>query len=193
MPISHCIALCTDGIPVIDGLEFYPSWVYEPRGSPLHIFYAAKQQYIAELNDPIAQWSQATASGHDSWMGLWIYLEWVVALPILLFTVYRLGVQRRGTSGAHELALLVYAFHTALTTLTCIHDVFYWDNAVYTAAVKNKILYQAYSPWLIVRKCLSLSQSQNLTAQRPSCSSTWPGGFSDASTRRMRLWRKRRH
>jgi len=139
---------------VIDGLDLmWPKWTYEPAGSPLHIFYTAKTEYLAEHRDPIPQWSPATASGHDSWMGLFLYLEWAVALPILLFTVYRLGVQRKGTSGAHELALLALSVEVALTTLVCIHDVYYWD-ASYTAEAKLKLVTTMYSPWLIVRKLI---------------------------------------
>lgn len=136
----------------IDGLDFlYPKWFYEPTGSPFHIFYMVKQFYIADTNDPIVQWSKETASGHDSWMGMFLYLEMAIELPIVLFTVYRLGIQRKGTSGAHELALLVYSFQTAFTTAVCIHDVFYWDPSVYTAEVKNKVIGMSYLPWVIVR------------------------------------------
>lgn len=136
---------------VIDGLEFFPKWTYEPAGSPLHFFHDLKSDYIAEHRDPIALWSPATASGHDSWMGLFIYLEWALALPVVLFTVYRLGVQRKGTSGAHELVLLVYSFEVALSTLVCIHDVFYWDES-YTAEARKTLILNMYSPWLIIRK-----------------------------------------
>lgn len=137
---------------VIDGLDLmWPAWTYEPAGSPLHVFYRAKADYIAEHRDPIPQWSPATASGHDSWMGLFLYMEWAVALPVLLFTVYRLGIQRKGTSGAHELALLVLSVEVALTTLVCIHDVLYWD-ASYTTEARRKLVVNMYSPWLIVRE-----------------------------------------
>ena len=153
-----------------------------------------KQDYIAELNDPIAQWSPATAAGHDSWMGFFVYFEMAVALPIVLFTVYRLGFKRQGTSGAHELALMVYAFEAAFTTAVCMHDVFYWDNSVYTAAMKNKLLYQMYLPWLVVREsCLprQIHRSQ-LIVQPPSSSSTWPAGSSPASAWLIQRWQRRR-
>lgn len=107
------------------------------------------------------QWSKETASGHDSWMGMFLYLEMAIELPIVLFTVYRLGVQRKGTSGAHELALLVYSFQTAFTTAVCIHDVLYWDTSVYTAEVKNKVIGMSYLPWVIVRKYALLQRGEN--------------------------------
>ena len=66
---------------VVDNLELYPEWLWKPAGSPLHFAYGVKQDYIAEFNDPIPQWSAATASGHDSWMGLFCHLEVIFALP----------------------------------------------------------------------------------------------------------------
>lgn len=139
-------------LPVIDNLELYPERLWKPAGSPLHFAYGAKKDYIAEFNDPIPQWSAATASGHDSWMGLFCHLEVIFVLPIVLFTIFRLGIQRRGTSGAHELLMLVYAFEAAFTTLTCMNDVLYWESAVYPAALKQKLLTNMYAPFLVIRK-----------------------------------------
>ena len=61
-------------------------------------------------------------------------------------------MQRRGTSGAHELALLLYGFEVALTTLVCIHDVAYWDPAVYSSEMKTSQIVKYYLPWFIVRR-----------------------------------------
>lgn len=141
---------------MIDLLEFlYPKWVYEPAGAPLHPVYAVKQWYIQTYNDPIVQWSPETAAGHDSWMGLFLFLELAFVLPTALYGVYRLGLQRRGTSGADELLFFVYALELAFTTLVCIHDGFYWDNAVYPADLKRTLLVQFFGPWLLFRKCPS--------------------------------------
>ncbi|KAK1752014.1 hypothetical protein QBC47DRAFT_389454 [Echria macrotheca] len=146
----------------IDGLDFLPPSLYLPATSPLHVFHALKADYIAQHNDPIAQWSPATAAGHDSWMGLFVYAELVLSLPILLFTVYRLCVQRRGTSGAHELALLVYAFETAFTTLTCIHDTLYWDPQVYSVEARKTLVVNMYSPWLIVPSIMFIDMASRI-------------------------------
>jgi len=150
-PISS--APTDSNLPVVDNLELYPERLWKPSGSPLHFAYGAKQDYIAEFNDPIPQWSAATASGHDSWMGLFCHLEVIFALPIILFTIFRLGIQRRGTSGAHELVMLVYAFEASFTTLTCMNDVLYWDSTVYPAALKQKLLTNMYAPFFVIRKC----------------------------------------
>ncbi|KAL2022640.1 hypothetical protein VTK56DRAFT_4984 [Thermocarpiscus australiensis] len=135
----------------IDLLEFlYPRWLYEPAGSLLHPAYSLKQYYIRTYNDPIVQWSAETASGHDSWMGLFLRVELVFLLPTVLYGIYRLGVQRRGTSGADELLFLVFALELAFTTLVCIYDMFYWDDTVYSAELKRKFLYQFYGPYCVI-------------------------------------------
>jgi hypothetical protein len=142
--------------------------LWKPSGSPLHFAYGAKQDYIAEFNDPIPQWSAATASGHDSWMGLFCHLEVIFALPIILFTIFRLGIQRRGTSGAHELVMLVYAFEAAFTTLTCMNDVLFWDSAIYPLALKQKLLTNMYAPFFVIRKCCSSPRAWQDTADSQS-------------------------
>ncbi|KAK0645426.1 transmembrane protein 6/97 [Cercophora newfieldiana] len=149
----------------VDGLDFYPDALYKPAGSPLHFFHGVKQDYIAELNDPIVQWTPETASGHDSWMGLFVYFELAFALPVMLFTIYRLGIKRTGTSGAHELLLMIYGFEAAFTTSVAMHDVLYWDNTVYTAAQKNKLLFQMYIPWLIVPSFICLNMASRILAR----------------------------
>ncbi|KAK4130485.1 hypothetical protein BT67DRAFT_390840 [Trichocladium antarcticum] len=138
-------------ILLIDLLEFlWPKWVYEPAGAPLHFIFALKEWYIQTYNDPIVQWTVETAAGHDSWMGLFLRVEFVFLLPTVLYAVYRLGVQRRGTSGADELLFMVYALEVAFTTLVCIYDSFYWDDAVYSAELKRTFLVQFYGPWCLI-------------------------------------------
>ena len=136
--------------PGIDGLPFYPARLYEPPGSPLHFFHTLRQDYIATYNDPIVQWT--ADAGRDSWIPLFTRLEMLFQLPVALFAAYRLGGRRAGTRGSDELLFLVYALETALTTLTCLHNVLWWDDAVYSAEVKNAIIFQVYGPWFIVRK-----------------------------------------
>lgn len=180
---------------VIDLLEFlWPKWVYEPAGAPLHFIFALKEWYIQTYNDPIVQWTVETAAGHDSWMGLFLRVEFVFLLPTVLYAVYRLGVQHRGTSGADELLFMVYALEVAFTTLVCIYDSFYWDDAVYSAELKRTFLVQFYGPWCLIRKCLSgvAAIGSSLTVHKhPSGLLTWQPGFSAASGQPMRLWKAR--
>lgn len=138
--------------------------MYESTDAPLYPVYALKEWYIKTYNDPIVQWTAETSSGHDSWMGLFLYLELVLLLPIVLYGIYRLGLQRRGTSGADELLFFVYALELALTTLVCIFDSFYWDSAVYPAELKQAFWFQFYGPWFIIRECLA-HDDQTLTHQ----------------------------
>ncbi len=175
----------------MDLLEFlWPTWAYEPVGAPLHAAFAVKQDYIQKYNDPVVQWTPETASGHDSWMGLFLYLEFAFLLPTALYGIYRLGVQRRGTSGRDELLFLVYGLELSFTTLVCIYDTLYWDSAACSAELRRELQVQLYGPWLVIRKCPprgSQRSTPGLTLnQRPSAPSTWPPGSWAVSRLRMR-------
>ena len=174
-------------------LEFlWPKWVYEPVGALLHPIILVKEWYIQTYNDPIVQWSVETAAGHDSWMGLFLRVEFVFLLPTVLYGVYRLGVQRRGTSGGDELLFMVYALEVAFTTLVCIYDTFYWDSAVYSDELKSTMRIQFYGPWFLIRKCPSLVTAIGclLTGiKRPSEPLRWRPGSSVASGPPMLSWK----
>ena len=157
----------------MDLLEFlWPAWVYEPAGAPLHAVFAVKQEYIQKYNDPVVQWTPETASGHDSWMGLFLYLEFAFLLPTALYGIYRLGVQRRGTSGRDELLFLVYGLELSFTTLVCIYDSLYWDSAACSAELKRELQVQLYGPWLVIRKCPPRG-SQDRPLSSPCTSGHW--------------------
>lgn len=133
-------------------MPFYPRWLYEPADSPLHFLQRIRSDYIATYNDPIVQWTPE--SGRDSWIPLFTHIEMLFQLPTAMVAVRRLGGRRTGTTGSDELLFLVYALETALTTLVCLHDVFWWDNDVYPAELKNAFLFKIYGPWFAIREYL---------------------------------------
>ncbi|KAL2148626.1 hypothetical protein VTH82DRAFT_2180 [Thermothelomyces myriococcoides] len=136
----------------MDLLEFiWPASLYKPEGSPLHWAYAVKEWYVAEYKDPIVQWTAESAAGHDSWMGLFLYLEAAFLLPSVLYGLYRLGLaSRRGTSVADELLFFVYALEVGFTTLVCIFDISFLDEATHPPALKREMQLQLYAPWLVI-------------------------------------------
>jgi hypothetical protein len=143
------------GTPGVDAVSLYPSWLYQPPGSPLHFLQQLRTWYIATYNDPILQWSpEAAAStlnhGHGSWIHFVLLVEVMVSLPTAFYSVYQLGFANSGTSGPQELWLLVYAFETAFTTFICIHDVSYWDDSVYSPELKNTFLFNFFTPWFVM-------------------------------------------
>lgn len=71
-----------------------------------------------------------------------------------MYTVYTqaFSIRSPNFTGREELLYLIYAFVTAFTTLVCLNDVFYWDNALYDAKAKNVFLFQLYGPWVVIRK-----------------------------------------
>ncbi|KAK4458331.1 transmembrane protein 6/97 [Cladorrhinum samala] len=138
-------------ILLVDLLEFiYPETMYKPEGSPLHFAWKLHEFYISTYNDPIVQWSPQTAAQHDNWMGLFLHVEFLFLLPVVLWGLYRLGVQQNGTRGTDELLFFVYALEMAFTTLVCLHDTWYWDPTVYSDDLKWVFRSQLYGPWFFI-------------------------------------------
>jgi len=133
--------------------------MYEPAGSLLHAAFRSKQWYIAKYNDPIVQWTPETSAGHDSWMGLFLFLEAAFLLPAIVYGLYCFGIRRKGTSGGNELLFFVYALEVWFTTVVCTFDVWNLDSAVWSAAIKRTLVTQFYGPYLVLRKSNVRSRS----------------------------------
>ncbi len=139
--------------PGIDAVDLYPTWLYLPDDSPLHFLHIFRQNYIRDYNDPITQW---TPDSGMNWVPLFLGFEFLVSFPIALYSIYRLS-GRKGTTGPHELLLLVYAFEVAFPAAVCVHDVSYWDPNVYSPEQKDMFRYQLYGPWFAIRRLPLLS------------------------------------
>jgi len=139
--------------------------MYEPAGSPLHAAFRSKQWYIASFNDPIVQWTPETSAGHDSWMGLFLFLEAAFLLPAILYGLYCFGIRRKGTSGEDELLFFVYALEVWFTTVICAFDVWNLDSAVWSAEIKHTLVIQFYGPYLVLRKSNVRSRSARTLTQ----------------------------
>ena len=137
---------------MIDALDFYPSWLYQPADSPLHAIHLFRNDYLDTYNDKVLTWRPETSGGHDSWIQLFLYLEFAFLLPTVIYGVLRLGAQRKGTSGRDELLFLVYAFHTVLTTSVVIYDICFRPDAFGNAATKRQFLFQVIGPWIAIRE-----------------------------------------
>jgi len=135
---------------LIDALDFYPSWLYQPADSPLHAIHLFRNDYLDTYNDKVLTWRPETSGGHDSWIQLFLYLEFAFLLPTVIYGVLRLGAQRKGTSGRDELLFLVYAFHTVLTTSVVIYDICFRPDAFGNAATKRQFLFQVIGPWIAI-------------------------------------------
>lgn len=134
----------------MDAVPFYPQELRVPPTSPLHFLERLRNYYIATFNDPIVQWTSDL--GHDNWIPLFFHIEMLFLLPVCMYTVYSQGFGNRkvGFTGPEELLYLIYSFVTAFTTLVCVNDVFYWDEAIYDHKAKNVFLWQLYGPWVLI-------------------------------------------
>lgn len=133
---------------MVDLVPFYPSALYAKPDSPLHFLQLLRDFYISTYNDPFFV---APHDSHPSWFQLFTYLEIFYQLPMAVWMVYRFS-RRSATTPGFELAVLVFSVECIVTTLTCIHDVFYWDPAVYSQAQKNVFIFNLYGPWVVIRK-----------------------------------------
>lgn len=174
-PLGPSYVLTNHLLPVVDAVPFYPEELRVPPTSPLHFLERLRNYYIATFNDPIVQWTSDL--GHDNWIPLFFHIEMLFLLPVCMYTVYTQGFGNRrvGFTGPEELLYLIYSFVTAFTTLVCVNDVFYWDEAMYDHKAKNVFLWQLYGPWVLIREfpmTSSLAHFANLSCQPPSCSMT---------------------
>lgn len=131
---------------MVDLVAFYPTWIYEPSSSPLHFLADIRTWYKATYNDPFF-----VNHPPPSWFQLFCYFELVFQLPFSLWSVYKFSNLKKGTTAGQELITMLYALECALTTLTCIHDVLYWDPAVYSWDQKKEFMFSLYGPWFVLR------------------------------------------
>ncbi|KAL8287919.1 hypothetical protein RB597_000149 [Gaeumannomyces tritici] len=136
---------------LVDALQFYPPSLYEAEGSPLHALKRLHDHYVATYNDPIVQWE---LPGRP-WTRLFSLVEMAFQLPTAAYGVYLLG-GGGGTSHGDEMLFFVYALEVAFTTLVCVHDVAYWDDAVYSLQQKQVIWFQLYGPWLLIPSIMAV-------------------------------------
>ncbi|KAH8847801.1 hypothetical protein MCOR02_009987 [Pyricularia oryzae] len=134
--------------PLIDGLPFYPKWLYATPDSPLYFLQRIHELYVTTYRDLIVtEWHSPVPV--RPWVRLCTYIEMAFQLPTSLYAVLRLR-KGRGTSGGDELLLLVYAFNVFFSTLLCAHDVYHWDEKLYTMAEKHFIVGGIYGSWMLI-------------------------------------------
>ncbi|KAI0466849.1 transmembrane protein 6/97 [Xylaria cf. heliscus] len=138
------ILFCVDLVPL------YPHSLWVPTSSPLHFLFELREYYITTYND---QFFLPPPAHIPSFFPLYAFLELAIHLPVSLWAVRALAGK---LSGSAELLLLVYGVETALTTLTCMYDIFLWDPAVVTAAQKTVLLGGLYGGYLALAVLLTV-------------------------------------
>ncbi|KAI0198032.1 transmembrane protein 6/97 [Astrocystis sublimbata] len=148
------ILFCVDLVPL------YPPSLWVPPSSPLHILSSLRTYYITTYND---QFFLPPPASIPSFFKLFAFLELVIHLPVSVWAVSALtrknekgGREGGRLSGSAELLLLVYGFETALTTATCMYDIYLWDPAVVTAAQKTTLLAGLYGGYLALAVILTV-------------------------------------
>ncbi|KAK1845966.1 integral membrane protein [Colletotrichum chrysophilum] len=153
---------------MVDLVPLYPASLYATPSSPLHFLQLLRDFYIKTYNDPFF------VMAHDaqpSWYTLFTYLEVFYQLPMTLWMVYRFS-RGTGTTVSFELAVLVFCVECALTTLTCIFDVSYWDPNVYSEAQKNVFIFNLYGPWVVIPTLMGLDMCLRILNRANSADKT---------------------
>ncbi|KAI6353755.1 hypothetical protein MCOR25_008899 [Pyricularia grisea] len=135
-------------IGLIDAVPFYPKWLYASPESPLYFLQRIHDFYVGTYRDLIVtEWHKAVPV--RPWVRLNAYIEVGFQLPTAVYAALRLR-KGRGTSGGDELLFLVYACQTFYSTLLCAHDVYHWDEKLYTMAEKHFLVGGFYSSWMLI-------------------------------------------
>ena len=130
----------------VDLVVFYPEWFYVPPNAPFHFLFQIRDWYKATYNDPFF-------SHPPPWFEFFGLVEALGLFPFAVWSLWRFSKMDRGTTGPQELATLIFAFWYAMTTATCINDLFYWDPAIYSWDHKKSFIFEIYGPWLVWREC----------------------------------------
>ncbi|KAI1083384.1 transmembrane protein 6/97 [Whalleya microplaca] len=146
------ILFCVDLVPL------YPQSLWVPASSPLHFLYELRAYYLRTYNDQFFAPPPATV---PSFFPLFAFLELVFHLPVSLWAVSKL-VGRGRLNGGAELLLLVYGAETALTTATCMYEIFLWDPVLVSAQQKTVLLGGLYGGYLALAGLLTADMYMRL-------------------------------
>lgn len=137
-----------------DAVPFYPVWLYQPPGAPLHALEQLRAWYVAAYNDPVVQPAKA-----PHYMGILFALEVALQFPVAVYYVVAACCRKTTTTVGPllELVLLVYALETALSTVLVLDFVYGLDPAAYP--LKNVLLFQNYLPWFLARTSFAALKS----------------------------------
>ncbi|CRK29712.1 hypothetical protein BN1723_003589 [Verticillium longisporum] len=156
-------------ILLVDLPPFYPPTMGNSEGSPLRILFRLRQYYIDAYND------RYFVTPHDelpSWFLLFTYLEIAYQLPMVFWMLRVFEDHTKGTTPGFELACVVYGVEVALTTLTCVFDVPYWDRAVYSTSEKANFMFLIYGPWVLIPSILAYDMGHRLLARAKAADQT---------------------
>ncbi|KAL5600891.1 hypothetical protein BROUX41_005730 [Berkeleyomyces rouxiae] len=128
---------------LVDLVPFYPSRLWAMPNAPLSFLNSIRQFYIDTYNDPYF------TSTHPSWFDLFTYIELFYQFPAAAYLLFQF-LTEKNISGTTELHALVFSLGFALTTLTCVWDVQYWDPAVYSAPKKLEFMGLIYGPFFLI-------------------------------------------
>ncbi|KAH9908318.1 transmembrane protein 6/97 [Xylariomycetidae sp. FL2044] len=163
-------------IPVmffVDLVPLYPIALWSTPTAPLRILSDLRSYYVQTYNDPFFHPAPAPI---PNFFVLFSLLELVFHLPVSVWAVRRLwtaGTKTKtkgdglgkGLGGDAELLLLVYGVETALTTATCMYELWSWDPAALSLQEKTVLVGGLYGGYLAIAVVLTVDMYMRLLAR----------------------------
>jgi hypothetical protein len=131
---------------VLEFVQFYPRALWANPGSPLHFLVSFRTWYVAFSEDPFF------AAGNDApWFHATVYVELLIQMPCALYVVSKLA-SGAPTTGATELASLVYGVATTICSTACLFEVAGMGPDVLSAEKRTSLLLGTYGPYCVIRE-----------------------------------------
>ncbi|OAA38846.1 hypothetical protein NOR_06499 [Metarhizium rileyi] len=147
------------GMLLVDLVPFYPNSLWQPPSSPLHSLVAFREWWTVQSGDPYF-----ASYTHEPWFDAFLYVELLVQLPLTVYLACKLG-SLKPTSGATELAALVYACVTSMGASTCCYDIWHMGVDKVSAENKSQLFWGTYLPFAAIPALMAVDMYLRLMAR----------------------------
>lgn len=134
--------------PVLDFTEFYPTSLYASPKAPLHFLTIIRNTYLSLSGDPFYG-----EKFHGEWLHSLYYVELFVQFPFGAYVAWKLA-SKKPSSGATELAGLVFACLTAMGSVACVAELQSMGPELVSVEQKRNLAWGTYFPYALIRKFL---------------------------------------
>ncbi|KAI6767388.1 hypothetical protein HG530_005397 [Fusarium avenaceum] len=133
------------GMIVLDFTEFYPTSLYASPKAPLHFLTIIRNTYLSLSGDPFYG-----EKFHGEWLHSLYYVELFVQFPFGAYVAWKLA-SKKPSSGATELAGLVFACLTAMGSVACVAELQSMGPELVSVEQKRNLAWGTYFPYALIR------------------------------------------
>ncbi|WZH42857.1 transmembrane protein 6/97 [Fusarium acuminatum] len=132
------------GMIVLDFTEFYPTSLYASSKAPLHFLTIIRNTYLSLSGDPFYG-----EKFHGEWLHSLYYVELFVQFPFGAYVTWKLA-SKKPSSGATELAGLVFACLTAMGSVACVAELQSMGPELVSVEQKRNLAWGTYFPYALI-------------------------------------------